>query len=229
MEDIKLLLDNSVQCVHIMNFYPKKYCEILLNRIKNINKENIKPWRYSKNKNHDVSVFQIPLSDVFNNLKTPEEYFNQKDWNLYKGIISPIEYFINNYNDSNHNLKKGRDDCIINHFPIYKKYKNSFLESIIRIYKPNTYHKDGLSHIDIDETGYYNNYNIFTINVYLQVPRNGGTLTIGNKKIKPSCGDLIIFNPGYYHSVEQSIYNDRISVQSFILSNKKKKEIFIRT
>ena len=231
IEDIPLLLNNTVACIHIKDFYPKNYCDILLKRMKEINNQDIKPWRYSDKKNHDVSIFQIPLSNVFNELSTPEEYFHQKEWNLYDGIPSPIDYFISECHKYNvDGFHKGKDDCIIGHFPIYKKFENNFLESIVRIYKPNTYHKDGLQHVDIDETGYYGDYDIYSINIYLKVPSDGGELTIGNMKIKPSVGDLILFNPSYNHSVRQSMTEDRISVQSFILSSKKKKkrELFIR-
>jgi hypothetical protein len=226
IEDIPLLLDNRIDCIHIKKFYPTEYCDILLKQIRNIQTANIKPWRYSKDKVHDVSIFQIPLSDVFNELRTPEEYFNQKEWNLYDGIISPIDYFIRA--STINNIHKGMDDCIIEHFPKYKEYNSRFLESIIRIYKPNSYAKEGLKHIDIDDTGYYNDYNIYSINIYLYVPKDGGDLTIQNKKVKPSKGDLILFNPNYYHSVSQSMTEDRISVQSFILSSKKGKVLYIR-
>lgn len=235
MEDFPLLFDNTIACIHLKDFYPKEYCDILLKRIKIINEENIKPWRYSDTKHHDVSIFQTPLSDVFNNLKSPEEYFNQMDWNLYEGLPSPIDYFIEKYQKQNEcNIQKNRDDCIIEQFPKYKAFENNFLESIVRIYKPNTFHIDGLRHIDIDETGYYNDYHIYSINIYLQVPKDGGELIIENTKIKPSIGDVIVFNPSYTHSVRQSTKENRISIQSFILyhkknkENKKKKKLFIR-
>jgi hypothetical protein len=226
LNDIPLLLNNSVPCIHIKNFYPIEYCDKILNRINNIQSNNIKPWRYSNNKIHDVSIFQTPLSDVLNELVSPEDYFNQSDWKLYNNIISPIDYFISKSNIDY--IKKSRDDCIIAKFPQYSKYSNKFLDSLIRIYKPNTYSKEGLKHVDIDDTGYYHNYNIYTINIYLKIPTDGGNLNINNKSIRPSKGDLILFNPSYYHSVSQSQKEDRISVQSFILSHKHTREIFIR-
>ena len=226
IKDIDLLLNNNIQCIHIRNFYPINFSNILLKRINNIIDLNIKPWRYSKDEIHDVSIFQKPLSDVFNDLIKPEDYFNQKKWDLYNNIISPIEYFINL--SKLNNIYKGQDECIINKFPKYRKYYNKFLDSIVRIYKPNSYNMNGLKHIDIDETGYYNDYSIFSINIYLHVPKDGGYLIFNNLKIKPNKGDLILFNPSYYHSVSQSRIDNRISVQSFILFNKKNKKMYIR-
>ena len=161
--DFPKFINNEVTCIHIKNFYPKKLCIDILNKIKNINKSFIKPWRYSRDKVHDVYIFQIPLSDVLNDLSSPNEYINQRDWNIYDNIVSPIDLFIKNMKQFN--IQKCIDSCLINRFPKYNDYKGKFQESIVRIYKPNSYHsKEGLPHIDVDSTGYYDNYNIYSIN-----------------------------------------------------------------
>ena len=87
-------------------------------------------------------------------------------------------------------------------------------------------------HNDVDETGIYNNYDIFTVNIYLKVPENGGSLkiwkSIFEKEIFPQAGDVIIFNPEYYHSVQPFPKGERISLQTFLLKHKYSNKIFIR-
>ena len=227
LNDFDNLINGKIKCIHIKNFYPESMCNIILDRIDKINNSNLKKWRYSKNEYHDVSVFQIPFSDVLNDLVKPEDYFHQKDWKLYEDILNPIDYFISI--NKHKKIIKSRDKCITDIYPKYKKYTNKFQESIIRIYKPNTYNKkDGLDHIDIDETGYYTKYKIYTMNIYLNIPNEGGELKINNIKIKPNKGDLIIFDPSYIHSVVQPREGNRISIQSFLLYNKENGNINIR-
>ena len=247
--DFNKLLNKNINVIAINNFYPKHLCDILLNRIKDIiHKNKIKEWKYSENKSHDVHICQIPLSNVLNELSTPKDYFEQEIYNLYNGIISPMMYFKriidkNIYNDKQKksNIEIGVDKELISRFPKYNNYKNSFQEGIIRIYKSDG-SDGGLWHTDIDETGFYDDYNIFALNIYLNVPNNGGELQIQNKKFRPNKGTMIIFDPSYYHCVVKYnntnninitnnidiISNNRISIQSFLLYNKKNGEIMIR-
>ena len=246
INDFDKLLNKNINIITIDNFYPEHLCNILLSRINNIiHKNKIKEWKYSENKSHDVHICQIPLSDVLNELSIPEDYFEQESYNLYDGIISPIMYFKRTINMKKSNIKNiklkklnveiGVDKELIRRFPKYNKYQNSFQEGIIRIYKSDG-NDGGLWHTDVDESGFYDDYNIFALNIYLSIPKNGGGLKIQNKKFIPKKGTMIIFDPSYYHCVEKYsntnnidiISNNRVSIQSFLLYNRKNGEIMIR-
>lgn len=230
--DFDDFINKKIVCLHIKHFYPKEYCNKIIERINNINL-NESEWKFDKNTNSDVFIFQKPFSYVLEKIITPEEYFNQ-DNNiinyLYKDIINPVDYFCKLNNSDK--IKQNTDYIITKKFPKYKNYTNKFLDSIIRIYKPNTYSKKGLKHIDYDDTGYYKHCDVFSMNIYLKPCINGGELEVWknfltNIKIKPQIGDLILLNTSYYHAVNQPTDTTRISSQSFLLYDSK--NIMIRT
>lgn len=226
----------NINTIVIKDFYPLDLCDILLGRINDIIKEKgTGSWKYSISKGHDVNIFQIPLSYVLNNITSHEDYLNQENYGLYDGIISPIQYLKNKLNKNcSLNIKVGWDYEIkkyidgIDKNNTYNKNKILFQEGIVRVYNNND---GGLWHVDVDDSDMYKDYKIYTINIYLQTPSdgNGGRLKIHNKIISPKKGDMIIFDPSYYHCVEKCKGdNNRISIQSFLLYNSKNDYIMIR-
>ena len=226
----------NINGIVIKDFYPEEFCNILIGRINNIIKnKGTENWKYSKSKGHDVNIFQVPLSYVLNNITSHEDYLNQDNYGLYDGIISPIQYLKNKLNKNcSLNIKVGWDYELIKYIDgidknnTYNKNKILFQEGIVRIYNNND---GGLWHVDVDDSDMYKDYKIYTINIYLQTPEegNGGRLKIHNKIISPKKGDMIIFDPSYYHCVEKCKGCDnRISIQSFLLYNSKNDYIMIR-
>ena len=231
-KDFDDFIDKKIVCLHVKNFYPKKLCNKIIEKINKINLNESK-WKFDENTNSDVFIFQKPFSYVLEDMITPDEYFNQDKSiinYLYKDIINPVDYFCKIINHKK--IKQNTDYIITNKFPKYKHYTNKFLDSVIRIYKPNSYNKKGLKHIDYDDTGYYKNCDTFSMNIYLKSCKDGGELEIWKNfltsiKIKPKNGDLILLNTSYYHAVNQPKDTTRISSQSFLLYDSK--NIMIRT
>ena len=91
LTDIELnrLLKDDVQVIVVKNYLNKQEIEKYLNQINNYidnNPTKYTKWKYSKDKEHDVNIFQYPLSYVLNKDITPTEYFyyNEKiNRNLY--------------------------------------------------------------------------------------------------------------------------------------------------
>ena len=226
LNDFKKMINNksNINTLFIRNFYPEHLCDVLLNRInKIIINKRIENWKYSETKGHDVNIFQIPLSYVFNNMKSHKDYLNQGDYGLYNNIISPLQYFKRILKNKLIDINIGYDKELAKY--INKNNKNLFQEGIVRIYNKND---GGLWHVDIDDSNMYKDYKIYSINIYLKTPPKGGRLKIHNKILSPKKGDMIIFDPSYYHCVEKCNSNNRISIQSFLLYNSKKDYIMIR-
>ncbi len=226
----------NINAIVIKDFYPLNLCDILLGRINNIiTDKGTGNWKYSISKGHDVNIFQIPLSYVFNNIASRKDYLNQGTYGLYDGIVSPIQYLKNKLNKNcSLNIKVGWDYELSKYIDgvdknnTDNKNKLLFQEGIVRVYNNND---GGLWHVDIDDSDMYKDYKIYTVNIYLQTPSkgNGGRLKIQNKIISPKKGDMIIFDPSYYHCVEKCKRGDnRISIQSFLLYNSKNDYIMIR-
>lgn len=222
------LFNKNIDIIHYKNYISHEICD---NIIKKLLINNIRIWTAINNNNKlsksDVFICQYPLSQVFDNIIKPKKYFNQID--IYKNINNPID---NLFKDCrNFEVKIGKDDELKK---LYPNFINKYLKTILRIYKSNknNINKNGMIHNDVDETGIYNDYDIFTVNIYLKVPENGGSLkiwkSIFEKEIFPQSGDVIIFNPEYYHSVQQFTEGERISLQTFLLKHKYSNKILIR-
>ena len=249
LTDIELnrLFKDDVQVIVVKNYLNKQEIEKYLNQINNYidnNPTKYTKWKYSKDKEHDVNIFQYPLSYVLNKDITPTEYFyyNEKiNRNLYNNSPKKELPFYNiNKELKKFFIKVGQDDRLINNFPQYSKYNNSFLDSLVRIYEPNSYPLSvGLIHKDVDETGFYKNCDIYSSCIYLRTPdkedgKEGGNLRLWKNflfntlEIKPEEGDLIIFNTSYLHSVTTFNKGKRVSFQSFLINDKDNDNIYLR-
>ena len=222
------LFNKNIDIIHYKTYLSNNECNNIINKLI-IN--NIKNWTAINNNNKisksDVFICKYPLSQVFDNIINPEIYFNQVD--IFKNINNPIDNLFNNCKEFK--IKIGEDDKLK---ILYPNFINKYLKTILRIYKSNknNINKNGMIHNDVDETGIYKDYDIFTINIYLKVPENGGSLkiwkSIFEKEIFPQAGDVIIFNPELYHSVQPFPKGERISLQTFLLKHKYSNKIFIR-
>jgi len=215
-DDFQDLINNNIQILVVTGFYQDKNCDKFINNINNINKSGIIPkkWSLGGGKYFDVNIYQKPLSDYFNNLCSLDEYIKQDD--IISEFISGIDHPFKNLvkNIKNYKIKVGCDPVL--GFGIEKKYQ----DFLVRVYEKSNIFGEGLKHVDTDDTGLYNKYKLFSMNIYLN-NFDGGELKYWKnifKKImyKPMKGDLIIINPCYYHSV-LPVQSRRISVQSFLL------------
>lgn len=215
------IVKDKVQIIIIKNSY--KECDKLKKNIDNLHNK-YKKWKINNNKYFDVNIIQYPLSDYFNNLISLNKYLNQED--IVNKILTNIDnpFDVLKKNLKNYKIINGGDP-ILNKSLKYQKF-------IIRKYNSNSIkNKDGLIHIDTDDTGFYKDYKLLSINLYLN-DFDGGEIKLWKNIfnyviVKPNKGDIIIINPNYYHSV-MKLENDcnRLSIQSFILI--KENIIYIR-
>ena len=226
------LFNKKIDCIILTNYLSHEKCDDLL---KNIKIKKLKNWTVlnssDKLSDTDVLVTQIPISQVIDGIrKTTEDYINQED--IFSEIDNPIKTIFRRCKDFI--IKIGDDELLRK---LYPKYNHKFLETILRVYNadPKKYEEEnnGMIHNDIDETDLYKYYDIFTINIYLKTPKKGGSLKIWKNIFKsnevfPKIGDVIIFNPEYYHSVQPFPIGKRISLQSFILKHKNSNRVNIR-
>ena len=80
LTDIELnkLFKDDIQVIVVKNYLNKLEIETYLDQINNYidnNPTKYTKWKYSKDKEHDVNIFQYPLSYVLNEELTPTEYF----------------------------------------------------------------------------------------------------------------------------------------------------------
>jgi hypothetical protein len=226
---MKKFFDKKVDMIVIKNFLSKTDCEKCCQKVKD---KKLRIWNSTDDKGtvvpSDVYIFQTPLADVFNEFVKPEKYFGQN--NAFYSPLPKAFHHVKQYR-----IRLGEDDILLKRFPEYKKHRMAFLEFLVRTYFPSQ-EKEGLIHNDVDDTGFYDDCDIFTLNIYLKmsdVEEGGGAVRIWKNfakatTIQPEEGDLLLFNPEYNHAVRPFSTGKRISLQTFLVKDKNSNNVYVR-
>ena len=229
---IDAILSGDVPAVVIKNFYDKKNCQDVVDRIKNFNTENFQNGKL-KHIGPFLMAYTTKKKKYFQNTKRSQKIFDK----IFLGMEKPVAEIYECIR------------CMSSDYSVSlaKEFKNNYSPFIIRIHKKGKsipVHKDNVRYegkeyclSDID-------YQLSCV-LHLQESENGGDLLIYNKQWKKedekfrnidfgyssnliassecykisnlNSGDLVIINTKYYHKVTKITGNTpRITLGMFL-------------
>lgn len=226
------ILSDKIPAIVIRNFYDKKNCQTIANRIKNYNQNNFQNGKL-KHIGPFLMSHTTDKKKYFEEAKEAQTTFEE----IFHGIKNPIVHIYESISDKfpNHSVS------------LAKEFKNDYSPAVIRIHekgKSIPVHKDNvryegkeyaLSDIDCQ----------LSCILHLQESEGGGDLVMYKKQWKKederfrnidfgyssrltessefckisnfNAGDLVIMNPNYYHKVTEVTGNTpRITLGTFL-------------
>ena len=231
----------KIPAIVIHNFYDKKYCQTIANRVEHYNPDNFQDGKL-RHIGPFLMSYATSKKKYFEDVKQSQRKFE----GIFCGIKSPIMQIYNS-------ISKMFPDYSIS---LAREFKKDYSSAIIRIHekgKSIPIHKDNVKH-EGKEYALSNIDHQLSCILHLQESEKGGDLVIYNKQWKKederfrnidfgyssrvtessefckmskfNAGDLVIMNPRYYHKVTKIAGNTpRITLGMFLGVYKKERRI----